>query len=226
MIKETKKEKSKVRRIAEWIFLTLTVMFLATRVFPETLIWPYSANIGDTQIYSEQPISPNKSSVLAKSDQLIRKSAIYSQGYGKRIFLTQGRWRWKLLSLTLSGSFAHSSQLSGAIVVNRNSVADDWVRNGKSIGGQRKLSSLIAHERTHGLIFARYGYFERLRFPRWKIEGYCDYVAQESSLSAADVDSLKRSGKKHPAIVYFEGHERVAAILAKNGGSVDHLFGK
>lgn len=217
-------KKSKGRRVAEIVLAALAIAFVATRLAPETLIWPYEAKIGETQIYSEQPITPEMASVLARSDVLLRKSEIYSAGYGKRIFLTNGRWRWKFLSLTLSGAFGHSSGLTEAIVVNRNSIANDLVRNGKAIGGERKLSSLIAHERTHGLIRAHFGRFRSRLFPTWKIEGYSDYIAGQSSLSAANVAELKRRGEQHPAMVYYKGRKKVMQALDVDGKTVDELF--
>ncbi len=60
--------------------------------------------------------------------------------------------------------------------------------------------------------------------PVWLREGYCDYVAQESSLTASDVAKLKAMGRDHPALLYFAGRRRVAAELAANGGNVDALF--
>jgi hypothetical protein len=110
------------------------------------------------------------------------------------------------------------------IVVNRSSIANDWVRNGKALGGERKLSSLIAHERTHGLIRAHFGLFRSRLFPTWKVEGYSDYVSGESSLSLQEVAELKRSGEYHPAIVYFEGREKIRQILEHERKTVDQLF--
>ena len=202
----------------------LAIAFVVTRLAPETLIWPYKAKIGETQIYSEKPIPSEMTSVLALSDDLLSKSDIYSDGYGKRIFLTKGGWRWKFLSLTSSGAFGHSSGLTEAIVVNRSSIANDWVRNGKAIGGERKLSSLIAHERTHGLIRAHFGRFRSRLFPTWKVEGYSDYIAGQSSLSAANVAELKRRGEQHPAMVYYEGRKKVMQALDVEGKTVDELF--
>lgn len=224
MREAAKQSKSRARRIAKLLLTVLALTFVATRFFPETLIWPYKTKIGDTQIYSEQPIAREMASVLAQSDALLRNSQIYSDGYGKRIFLTDGGWRWKFLALNVAGALAQSTSVTEAIVINRSSISANWVRNGNAIGGERALSSVIAHERTHGLIRARYGLFASRFQPVWKREGYCDYISGATSLSAAQVAELKRRGERHPAIVYYEGREKVRQILEVEGKTVDQLF--
>ncbi len=224
MLEAEKKAKSKTRRIVGRVLTVFAIAFVATRLFPETLIWPHKATIGDTQIYSEQPIGREMASVLAQSDALLHNSKIYSDGYGKRIFLTDGSWRWKFLALNLSGAFAQSTHITEAIVINRSSINANLVRNGSVIGGERKLSSVIAHERTHGLIRARYGLFASRFQPVWKREGYCDYIAGDTSLSATEVAELEQKGTPHPAIIYFKGRERVLQILEVEGKTVDQLF--
>ena len=55
-------------------------------------------------------------------------------------------------------------------------------------------------------------------------EGYCDFVAQESSLTDADVAKLRAEHRDHPALPYYEGRRRVARSLAVNGNDVKALF--
>jgi hypothetical protein len=224
MLRKSKKSKSRLRRRIEWIFAIIALAYLAIISAPQILPWPHKMVIGDTSIYAETPISGAMRKVLAKSDNLLRQSAIYSNGYGKSIFLTSGGWRWRLLALRSGGAFAFSRIATGVIVINSSSIIEDWVRSPSADGRQRTLSGIIAHERTHSLIHARFGTVASIWFPTWKVEGYCDYVAKESSMTAKDVASYKQRGEEHPAIVYFEGHQKVATILASNGGSVDQLF--
>lgn len=115
---------------------SLLAAFLFSAVYaPQLLAWPHSGQIGSTRIYSDEPIAPGINAVLARSDSLLKKSSIYSDGYGKRIFLTDGGWRWKLLSFPGGGAFAYSKNLTEAIIINRNSIVSDRVRNGMGLGG-------------------------------------------------------------------------------------------
>ena len=42
---------------------------------------------------------------------------------------------------------------------------------------ERRLSDVMAHERTHILIRARFGILNEMRYPAWVRDGYCDDVA-------------------------------------------------
>jgi hypothetical protein len=221
---ENKRRKPKSKRIFEYGFGIALALFGTIQFVPEVLAWPHKAILGDTSIYSDRPIGSDIKQVMARSDALLRSSAIYSDSYGKRIFLTDGGWRWKLLSLQSLGAFGHTRPLSEAVIINDASIADNKVRNGRAVGGVRSLSAIIAHERTHGLIRGRFGILTSLTIPAWKREGYCDYVAGESSLTAQQVAALKERGETHPAILYFEGRERVRLALEKEGKTVEQLF--
>ena len=110
------------------------------------------------------------------------------------------------------------------MVVNRSDLTADRVENGRVIGGRRSLSGVIAHETCHGLERRHFGLTVDLTKPAWLREGYCDYLARESSLSDSDAARLNASGQSHPALVYHDGRRRVSTLLTDNGGNVDALF--
>jgi hypothetical protein len=226
-LNRTKEPKSKARRIFTW-GINLSLLLLASPLLaPQLLAFPHQRMIGDTTVYSEQLISPNMENILKRSDALLRKSAIYSDSYGRHIFLTQDGWRWNWLALSMRGSVGLTRPFSPhAVVLNVADIERDLTPSRSSIGKPRSISGTIAHERTHQLVRGHFGALKSFGFPAWKEEGYCDYVAQETTLSTDDVALLKKEGKDHPAIIYAEGRQRVARILAKNDGSVDQLFGK
>ena len=223
MIWKNKKQKSKVHQMANRVIALVALPFVSIILAPQLLAWPHKLVVGDTTIYAEHPIAPEIKSVLTQSDALLRRSAIYSDSYGKRIFLTEGGWRWRLLALNNAGGLAISRPL-GSIIITHNSVSENWVKSDGQIGKTRSLSSIIAHERTHDLIRAHFGLLSDMRYPKWKREGYCDYIAQESSLNAVQVAAFKKQGRGHPAIVYFEGRQKVTRALDVERKSVDQLF--
>ena len=202
----------------------LVVLLVTSVLAPEVLAFPHHRTIGDTAIYSDTALPAELPQVLARSDALLRTSAIYGPGYGRRIFLTDGGWRWRVLALQSAGAFGLTRALSGAVLINRSDVAHDRVFNGGTVGGVRSLSGVIAHERTHGLIRARYGLFADALYPAWLREGYCDFVAGGGSLSDAQAAALEARHQAHPALLYYYGRKRVEAALKAEGGSVDALF--
>lgn len=197
------------RKIGRWL-LVPAVLFVAVRAAPEALAFPYSAAIGGTKVYSEAPILKDRlAAILARSDTKLRDSQIFSDDYGKRIFLTNDGWRWTILALRSRDAFAVTLPIGGAIVINRANLQADQVTKNGTIANRRTLSGTIAHERTHNLIRARFGILADGRYPHWLREGYCEAVAGESSLSDEQAQRLIASGSTIPALDYYQGRKRV-----------------
>lgn len=193
-------------------------------LMPEALAFPYHRQVGQHRIYAERPIPNAIEQVVARADVLVATSPLYEGSDGERIFLTDGGWRWRLLSLRSAGAFALTRAVSETIVVNRSDVTRDLVWNGAAVAGRRSLSGVLAHERAHGMIRAHYGILADARLPGWLREGYCDHVAGGGTLNDAEAARLVAQGHDVPALQYYRGRKRVEAILRDNGGSVDALF--
>lgn len=207
------------------LLLAAPLIFIAGAFYaPLLLAFPYKAKIGRTTVWSVTPISSKIGNVLARSDALLAQSPLFDPPPPTSVYLTGGGWRWTILSVGASDSFALTRPLGGAIIVNSSAIDLDRVSRGRGLGTVRSLSGVIAHETTHNLIRRRYGMVQAIQLPQWLAEGYPDYVARESSLSDAQVAALRAANKDHPALPYFQGRRRVAATLAKSGGSVDDLF--
>jgi hypothetical protein len=217
--------RSRIARLAQWTALLLVTLIAATTIAPQLLAFPYRAEIGRTIVYSETPIPPAMRAVLARSDALVARSPFAEPGRERRLFLTDGGWRWDLLALTSTGAFALRRPYRDAIIVNASDVAADRVENGAPVGGARTLSGVIAHETTHLLVADRLGEWQAFMLPGWKSEGYADYVARESSLGDADYARLRANGARRDAMFYYESRRRVAAALARNGGDVERFLG-
>ena len=208
-----------------WIIGAVLVVAIAPRYFPALLAFPYHARAGALEIWSETPIGqPKLETIVSDATRRLATSPLYRVPESRKIFLTQGGWRWTWLALNQRDAFALSPPVTDSIIVNRSSIGDNAVWNGRAIGGKRSLASIIAHETCHEMERRHFGLASDWLKPTWLREGYCDYVAQESSLSDADYNQLVASRSSHPALPYYEGRRRVAAALAANGGNVDALF--
>lgn len=206
--------------------LGVMLLILASPLLaPQLLAFPHKTQTLVGTVWSDAPLNPQMlEQEVAHARVRISTSPLASGKERRSIFVTQGGWRWHYLANLSSGAFAITRPFSDAIIINRTDTATGIIRNGQTLGGERGLGGVLAHEITHGLIRERYGLLEERRFPTWKVEGYCDYVAGESTLSAAQVADLEKRGENHPALIYYEGHKKVAAILRDNSGSVDALF--
>lgn len=203
-------------------------LILASPVYaPQLLAFPYKAETSIGTVWSEHPLDGEfLAEIAADTKSRLAKTPLASANEKRPIFLTDGGWRWQWLSIPNGNSFAITRPLSRAVVTNRIEPGGASILNGRAIGGERALSAVLTHEFAHRLIWRRFGVVAAASFPQWKVEGYCDYVAGESSLSEADVAKLEETGADHPALPDFHGRRRVAAMLAANGGDVDALFGK
>ena len=206
--------------------MAIVALLVVPTFVPEMLLFPHQADSGAMSVYSEQPINQAAlDKITTRSATLTAASPIRAPEERRTVFLTNGGWRWTWLALQNRGAFAISRPGRETIVFNRSDVARDEVRNGRDVGGDRTLSATLAHETCHGMLRRHFAIGFDWRRPAWLREGYCDHVAQESSLSAAEAVRLKASGTAHPALVYYDGRKKVSATLAANGNDVDALFG-
>ena len=191
---------------------------------PAVLAFPYAARIGDTQVHADMPIEATRlRRILADADRRVAASGIADPRVARTLYLTDGGWRWKLLAPTMRNAFAVTRPVSSGIVLNASDIAADRMLRDPALPGSRTLSGTIAHETTHLLVNHRYGPIRARLFPAWKVEGYCDHVAQESSLSDTQAAQLRQAGSRSPALAYRDGRMRVAAALRADP-NVDHLF--
>ncbi|MFM5907054.1 MAG: hypothetical protein ACKOPO_05645 [Novosphingobium sp.] len=195
-------------------------------LFPQVLMFPQHVEVDGWSIYSEVPLPrPALDAVLADATRRVKSSPIADPaGETRTVVLTTGGWRWNMLALQSRKSFALTRAATNYMVINRSDVSANRMANGPPGGAARTLSSIIAHETCHGMVRRHFGLLADLTKPAWLREGYCDYVAQESTLDEARAAEIKARGEDHPAMVYFEGRKRVAATLAANGGDVEKLF--
>lgn len=211
---------------AALFLMVLVGLFLISAVHaPQVMAWPYKARFGVNTVYSEQPIASDMAIVIAKADALVQRSAIYDpDGYATDIFLSEGGWRWKLATIGALSDFAISRPINNAIIIKRPNADVDATPDYVRADGKRSLSSLIAHERTHGLISTHFGIVKAMLLPTVKVEGYCDYVAQESTLSDPAYAEKKHAGERRPAMLYYEGRKQAEEALDRRKMSVDDFF--
>jgi hypothetical protein len=191
---------------------------------PQALAFPYHAQSHGSSFWSERPIpQPELDAVAGRGQALVAQSPLAKGREPRHVFLTQGGWRWKWLVLANRSAFGITRPIAEAVILNRNDLAKDEVLNGAAIGGRRTLSGAIAHETCHGMLRRHFGLSVASK-PTWLTEGYCDHVAQESSLTAADAARLETTQPGHPALPYFHGRLRVARLLQQYGGDVDAIF--
>jgi hypothetical protein len=84
---------------------------------------------------------------------------------------------------------------------------------------------VIAHETVHLFIRKRYGTFAATLMPTWKVEGYCEYVAGDSTIT---LDEGIRRWRENPnddtRYRYIKYHLMVKHLLENEKLGVDEMF--
>ncbi|OWK28655.1 hypothetical protein [Sphingomonas mucosissima] len=192
---------------------------------PAALAFPHQMQIGRTTIYADRPIPAVIAQRLARADALLAQCPLDDPSLPRTLVLTNGGWRWRVMAAGHAGAVALRRPFAHVLLFNHTDVAADRVTNGAGIGGTRTLSGTIAHEMVHVLTARRYGEIALARLPAWKREGYADHVAGETSIGGAvDEAQIRARYPDAGVLIYYAGRRRVAAILARNGGSVDRLM--
>lgn len=192
---------------------------------PQLLAFPHQVETPIGVVRSESPIAPEAlDAAVAYTRARMATTPLAGPDERRPIFLTDGGWRWHWLAPGGVSAFGLTRPISRAVIINRANLAGDAAAGVPTNDRKRTLGSILAHEFTHGLVRRKYGVLRSVTFPRWKVEGYADHVAGESTLDAAAAARLEAAGADHPALIYYRGRQKVAAELAKNGGNVDALF--
>jgi hypothetical protein len=112
-----------------------------------------------------------------------------------------------------AGAFAYSLPVTDNVFVANADLVHNVAHSAASDFNTRSFSGVAAHEITHGLLRHRVGLFRSL--PTWVVEGYCDYVAHESSFPEAKGLHLLATGQLDPSgsFQYFVYHQMVRYLI-------------
>lgn len=177
-------------------------------------------------VCSDAPLPARTTAILDDAAARLARAPFDDPTRVHRAYLCAAPWRMRLLAPGSVDAFAiNHTNLGGAIIVNRCDVAADRVFVGEHA---RSLSGVLAHEASHGLLHERLGVLGALRLPKWKNEGYCDFVAGESTLDDATGWRLLRAGADDGSsqFFYWRARRMVEQLLVVEGVSIDDFLGK
>ena len=189
-------------RISKWfyrsrqILIMLALLYGGLYTFPQVL-FPYSYSRQGVTIYARFPLPSETTERVAEIVKLIARSELTVAGRTERIFVCNQPWLFHLLSPMSAGAFAYSLPVTDNVFIANADLIHNLARSAAPEFNTRSFSAVAAHEITHGLIRHRIGLLGRL--PTWVIEGYCDYVARESSFPEAKGLQLLTTGKQDPS---------------------------
>lgn len=212
-------------RVARGASLAVLVGYLTLVAHP-TPLFAHEVAGPRFVLRSDEPLPEGPTrAVLARAEALLDRSPLADEGVHQAV-VCNAPWRRRLLTPFSSGAFGLTSRLCSWIFINRSDVVTDRTYSGDRV---RSLSSVLAHEATHELLHRRRPLLERV--PVWKVEGFCDFVARESSLDDATGWRVLREGPSSPTwdspgFFYWRARRMVIQLLEVEGWTVDELFAR
>lgn len=218
---------SKLYRLYRWasgVAGATALTYVALLYFPQPL-FGYTAEYNGYKVHSRTPVGPEMERVLDMVDGRLQSSPINDPSVKREVYLTGGFGMYALLSHKAYRGFGNSVPFINNIFINKSDAAADLVFMDREKNNSRSLSGVIAHEVTHLLIRNRYGTLPATLMPTWKVEGYCEYIAGDSTIP---LDEGVRLWRENPTddtgYRYTKYHAMVKHLLEKEGIAVDDLF--
>jgi hypothetical protein len=200
------------------------LIYLALLCFPQVL-FAYNVNAKGVTIYSRAPLPSETTTRIEEALALVGQSELAVPGRTERIFVCNNPWLYRLLYPVPRDEIAVSFPVTDNIFVRAADLVHDVALGNASIHNRRGFSSTVAHEITHGLIRHRLGVIATMFLRSWVNEGYCDYVARESSFPAGEGLQRLREGHEDPSASfrYFVYREMVRHVIEDQHYSFDEI---
>ena len=138
---------------------------------------------GSFSVYAHHPVDPAITHLIDEAAARTAKSPLERSDVRSRVFLTSSFVEYAFFAPKGRSALAVTYHFLGTTFVNRSNVTTNEVFRPLP-GSSRSLRAVLAHERVHRLIEARYGVLRAFMAPAWKTEGYCEYVAGEPSVDS------------------------------------------
>lgn len=216
---------------ALWVILACLNLVLAepqTRPATQPTTRPaafrHSIVVDGMTIYSTEPIPASAEKLLASVRDRLAGSPFWDPSHRFSVFVCNSPELYTTLTLTNRQSFAVSLRVSGWIVIASADFDKNLSRAYKPAQNRRKLTGVLTHEMAHQLLDRKYGAFARI--PRWVSEGYCDYLAGESSFPELQGDRLIADGQDSPStsFQYFLWRRMVQFLLEQEDMKIEDII--
>ena len=220
------KANSKAYKVLRYFVTAIFMAYLLTICFPQYL-FAHEITHRNFKIYSREPFDDHIYNVLDDAEARLSRSTIYDREVSRRVFLTNSHGLYAFLSNKAYRSFANSLPFINNIIINKSDVADDLVFLNRPQHDRRSLSGVIAHEVAHLFIRKKVGVVRASLMPTWKNEGYCEYVAVDSTITYEEgVKLWKENPNDDSRYRYFKYHQMVKYLLDTEKLSIEDVFNR
>ena len=140
--------------------------------------------------------------------------------------VTAPKWVYAMFNPASRDAFAVTRGFGRTIWIRDADFEMDYSFSGRSAHNRRSLSGVITHETVHVTLNQRLGVIASLRIPTWLTEGYCDFIADETSYPfEAGIDALlAKNSPPSTSLRYFQYYAAVRYLIDIEGTSFDYLL--
>jgi hypothetical protein len=220
------RSRSKAYKVVRYCVIGLFVAYLLTICFPQYL-FAHQVTYGNFKVYSRGPFDQGIYKVLDDAEARLSKSTIYDRDVSRRVFLAPGHGMYAFLSNKAFRSFANSVPMVDNILINKSDVAHDLVFLDRPEHNRRSLSGVIAHEVTHLFIRKKVGVLRASLMATWKNEGYCEYIAGDTTITFQEGVALWRASPDNDSKYRFFKYQMMVKYLFETEKlSIEDVFNR
>ena len=164
------------------IIVLSILLYISILLFPQLIFANKFEYKNFTVYYQDSKINhEDMTFVLDKSIELLSQSELFDNQFKQNVFICSSYSEYSFLAPMHGSTFGVNVSLTRNIILANSSFPDNLsIRKGND-NNKRTLSSVIAHETVHSLLVNKLGFAKYRFLPTWKNEGYCDFIANESS---------------------------------------------
>jgi len=199
MVFKSEKSKRNLKKYLLFVFILGLIITSSSYLFflPSFLIGKNIYIFNDITLYTSEVLT-NEDSIYFYD---ISKNNFFENKIKSTIYFTKSKFYFIMFAGLRYDALAVTNQISNKIFIRPCSIKEKIVYN-PNTKRKRDLQSIILHESTHIFLNKKFGKLSNLLTHKWKIEGYCEYVAKESSMPFEEGIEIFLSNKNVNDLVY------------------------
>ena len=172
----------KTKKIFNWILTGIGCSYLIITFFP-TFLFANKLEYKNFSVYyhSNDINITELKLVLDKSEKLLKGTELFKIGINQDIFICSSYNEFTFFAPISRKAYGINNPISQNIFLTKSSISGNYILRNGDENNKYSLSGVIAHETVHSLLRNELGLLKYKLLPSWKNEGYCDFIANESS---------------------------------------------
>ena len=174
----------KTKKIFNWILTGISFSYLIILFFP-TFLFANKVEYKNFSVYyhSNDINIKELKLVLDKSEKLLKGTELFKIGINQDIFICSSYNEFTFFAPISRKAYGINNPISQNIFLTKSSISGNYILRNGDENNKYSLSGVIAHETVHSLLRNELGLLKYKLLPSWKNEGYCDFIANESSFN-------------------------------------------